>query len=239
MKVHYFPVTFPFLISLVFLFIFLIVLIEVRILTYAYERVGIGRRYVFLLLLVSLLGTYFNIPVYQFPPESVVSDAYVDFFGMRYVVPTVGEWRGPVVAVNVGGALIPALLSLYLLVKNRFYLRALAGIILVTLVVHMLSYPVRGLGIAEPIFVPPLIASAAGLIFSRRSAPALAYISGTMGTLIGADLMNLDKFRGLEAPILSIGGAGTFDGIFLTGIASVLLAGIFSRPKSDDDLQTV
>ena len=53
-----------------------------------------------------------------------------------------------------------------------------------------------------------------------------------MGTLIGADLTNLDKVAGLGAPVASIGGAGTFDGIFLTGILAVLLAGLYrpSRP---------
>ena len=44
--------------------------------------------------------------------------------------------------------------------------------------------------------------------------------------LIGADLLNLDKLRGLGTPVLSIGGAGTFDGIFMTGIMAVLLAGL-------------
>ncbi len=229
---HYFPVTLPFLLFFIFLFVFLIALIEIRVLSYAYERMGISKRYVLLVLLASLLGTYFNLAIYQFPPEKVVSGANIDFFGMRYVIPMVKEWRGPVLAVNVGGAVIPALLSLYLLVKNKFYVMALAGVGLVTIVVHLLAYPVRGLGIAEPLFVPPLVATAAGLIFARKSAPALAYISGSMGTLIGADLMNLDKVRGLGAPIVSIGGAGTFDGIFLTGIASVLLAALLTR-KND------
>jgi uncharacterized membrane protein len=45
-----------------------------------------------------------------------------------------------------------------------------------------------------------------------------------LGTLIGADLMNLGSIQGLHAPVLSIGGAGTFDGVFLTGILAVLLA---------------
>ncbi len=70
-------------------------------------------------------------------------------------------------------------------------------------------------------------------ILSREYAAPLAYIGGSMGTLIGADLSNLDKISGLGAPVASIGGAGTFDGIFLTGILSVLLAGIVSpsRPR--------
>ncbi len=198
----------------------------------AYELMGINRRYVFLLLLVSLVGTYFNIPVYQFPGGNVISGAHIDFFGMRYVIPMVRQWPGTTVAVNVGGAIVPVLLSLYLLVKNKFYGRALAGVILVTIVVHLLAYPVRGIGIAEPLFVPPLVAAAAGLIFARKSAPAPAYISGTLGTIIGADLLNLDKVQGLEAPIVSIGGAGTFDGIFLTGVASVLMAALLT-PKHE------
>jgi uncharacterized membrane protein len=62
------------------------------------------------------------------------------------------------------------------------------------------------------------------LLLSRQSAPALAYVAGSLGTLIGADLLNLDKLQGLRAPVASIGGSGTFDGIFLTGILAVLLA---------------
>jgi uncharacterized membrane protein len=232
---QYFPFTFPLYLFFFFLFAFMIVMIEVRVLSYAYERMGINRHYVFLLLLLSLLGTYYNITIYHFPAERMVSDAHIDYFGMRYLIPMVSAMRGTALAVNVGGALIPTLLSLYLLVKNRLFFGVLPAVALVTLVVHALAHPVRGLGIAVPLFVPPLIASAAGLLFARRAAPALAYISGTLGTLIGADLMNLDKVRGLGAPMVSIGGAGTFDGIFLTGIVAVLLASIFSRPNDEGD----
>jgi uncharacterized membrane protein len=77
-------------------------------------------------------------------------------------------------------------------------------------------------------FVPPLSAAATALILSRREAPALAYVGGSIGCLIGADLLNLGKIQGLGAPVASIGGAGTFDGIFLTGVLAVLLASIFS-----------
>ncbi|HYA42192.1 MAG TPA: DUF1614 domain-containing protein [Syntrophobacteraceae bacterium] len=225
---HYFPVSLAALLFFIFLLIFLVLLIEVRVFSYAYTLMGINRRCIFLLLLVSLIGTYFNVPVYQFPTGQVISDAHIDFFGMRYIVPMVRQRQGTTIAVNIGGAVVPMLLSLYLLVKNKFYGKALAGIILVTIVVHMVAYPVKGLGIAEPLFVPPL-AAAASLIFARDSAPTLAYISGTLGTLIGADLLNLDKAQALEAPIMSIGGAGTFDGIFLTGIVAVLMAAVLAR----------
>ena len=60
----------------------------------------------------------------------------------------------------------------------------------------------------------------------REQAAPLAYIGGSLGTLIGADLLNLGNIRGLGAPVASIGGAGTFDGIFLIGIVAVLIASL-------------
>jgi uncharacterized membrane protein len=87
-----------------------------------------------------------------------------------------------------------------------------------------MATPVPGVGIAVPTFLPPILAAVTALLLSRRSAPALAYVAGTLGTLIGADLLNLPRLQGLGAPVASIGGAGTFDGVFLTGILAVLLA---------------
>ncbi len=221
---HYFPISLPFVLFFVFLCIFLVTFIEVGILSYAYQRMGIGRRHLFSLLLLSLFGSYINIPVFQLPPEQVMSNSYVDFFGVRHMIPLVNQWPGTVIAVNLGGAVIPVVLSIYLIVKNRLYGPALVGIALMVFIVHLLAYPVRGVGIAVPVFLPPLAATAVAITLSRKYAPPLAYISGSMGTLIGADILNLGKIQGLGAPVASIGGAGTFDGIFLTGILAVLIA---------------
>jgi uncharacterized membrane protein len=94
-----------------------------------------------------------------------------------------------------------------------------------------MAYPVPGIGIAVPIFVPPLITTAAAVLLSREYAAPLAYIAGSLGTLIGGDLLNLGKIQGLGAPVASIGGAGTFDGIFFTGILAVLLASLMTRER--------
>jgi uncharacterized membrane protein len=162
----------------------------------------------------------------------------VTFFGIPYVVPTITRYPGTVVAVNVGGAVIPTILSIYLIFKNQVFREALAGVAVVAVVVHWLAHPVPGVGIAVPVAVPFVTATAAAMTLSKKYAPALAYISGSLGTLIGADLLNLGKIQGLGAPIASIGGAGTFDGIFTTGILAVLLAGLMTRknhyPLSED-----
>jgi uncharacterized membrane protein len=194
---------------------------------------GVPSRYVLGILLVSLLGSAINIPVARLPPEEVLSGRMIDFFGIRYVVPVVQSWPGTIIAVNVGGALIPLILSLYLLVKNRLYVRSFLAVAVVAVVVHTLAHPIRGVGIGVPIFVPPIIAALTALVLGWRKAAPLAYIAGSLGTLIGADLVNLGKIQGLGAPVASIGGAGTFDGVFLTGIIAVLLTPFSGAPRRE------
>lgn len=221
---QYFPLAWPFLLALLALFLVVLTLVEIGILRYAYERMGIPPRYVFSILLLSLLGSAINIPVARFPPENVVSGKVVVYYGVQYVVPVVQHWPGTILAVNVGGALIPVLLSLYLMFRNRLYVRSALAIAVVAVVTHWLATPVRGVGVSLPIFIPPIVAALAGLLFGWRKAAPLAYIAGCVGTLIGADLMNLGKIPGLGAPVASIGGAGTFDGVFMVGIVAVLLS---------------
>jgi len=221
---HYFPLALPFVLGLFLLLGVLIAMIEVGLLEYAYTKIGVGRRALFAVLLLSLLGSYVNIPVAHLPDAQVITGRVITHFGMRYIIPMVQEWPGTVIAVNVGGAVVPTLLSLYLLYRHRLYVSALVGVVIVAVVVHWLAMPVRGVGIAVPIFIPPLVATATAWVLQRRAAPPLAYIAGSLGTLIGADLLNLGQLQGLGAPVASIGGAGTFDGIFVTGILAVILA---------------
>jgi uncharacterized membrane protein len=233
-EVHYLPMT-PGLFSiLVILFAGLIILVQLRILRYAYMRLGVGPGAALLLLLGSLIGSYFNIPVTVLPGNPVRTGEIVDFYGMRYVVPPMTSWPGTVLAVNVGGAVIPTLMSSYLVLRYHLWFKAAIAVVVIAAVIHMMATPVRGVGIAVPVFAPVVITSILAFILSREYAAPLAYIGGSMGTLIGADLLNLDKISGLGAPVASIGGAGTFDGIFLTGILAVLLAGIASpsRPRA-------
>jgi uncharacterized membrane protein len=232
-QMHYLPIT-PGLFSiLVILFVALIVLVQLHILRYAYTRLGISSGAALFLLFGSLVGSYFNIPITVLPAKSVHSGEIIDFFGMRYVVPLVTQWPGTVLAVNVGGAIIPALMSTYLVVRYQLWLKAAIAVAVIAVAIHMMATPVQGVGIAVPVIAPVVVTAIMALLLSREYAAPLAYIGGSMGTLIGADLMNLEKIGSLGAPVASIGGAGTFDGIFLTGILAVLLAGIASpsRPR--------
>jgi uncharacterized membrane protein len=228
-QMHYLPLTPGFFAILVFLFL---LVVGLRLVRYAFESLGVSSGTAILLLFASLVGSIFNIPVAELPPERVVSDQVIDFFGMRYAVPVVNHWAGTVIAVNVGGAVIPTLMSLYLLAKLNLWSKGLIAVAIVALVIHWLANPVPGLGIAVPIFMPAVVTAIVALILSRDYAAPLAYIGGSLGTLIGADITNLDKVRGLGAPVASIGGAGTFDGIFLTAIMAVIFASVFARRRT-------
>ena len=239
-QLHYLPLPLPFFSILVGVFVFLLVLLQIGALRYAYMRIGLSAGGAMLVLLGSLVGSYFNIPVAELPERHIVSGQEVSYFGMRYVVPVVVEWPETVVAVNVGGAVIPGLVSLYLFVRHRLWVRGLLAIACVSAVCHLLAHPVRGLGIALPVFVPALASAVVALLLSLRHAAPLAYIGGSLGALVGADLLSLGRVQGLGAPVASIGGAGTFDGIFLTGVLAVLIASLSretaslgSPPRSD------
>jgi uncharacterized membrane protein len=123
-ELHYLPLTPSFFSILVALFVFLVVLIQVGVLRYAYARIGVSSRTALVLLMGSLIGSYINIPVAYLAEQRVATGQEVIFFGMHYVVPVVVDWPGTVVAVNLGGAVIPSLVSLYLLVRNEVWVQA-------------------------------------------------------------------------------------------------------------------
>jgi uncharacterized membrane protein len=234
-QMHYLPLNPWFFAILVGLFLALLALIEVGILRYAYMRLGMSSRVAIFLLLASLIGSYVNIPVATLPERQVLSGQEVEYFGMRYSVPVVIDWPGTVIAINVGGALIPVLVSLYLLAKHRLWGLGVLAAACVAAVCYFLARPVPGVGIALPTFVPAISTAIVALLLSRPYAAPLAYIAGSLGTLIGADLLNLGRVQGLGAPVASIGGAGTFDGIFVTAIVAVLIAAIPGAPSPRSD----
>lgn len=214
----------PFIALLFLILIAVFFLISINMIGLAFEKLGFSPRYSVLLLFLSLLGSNVNIPLKEITSlETVVSGKVIDFYRFRYVIPPVEHEKRTLIAINLGGAVIPVTVSLFLITKVHL-LNVILGIVIMTFFIHMIAKPVRGLGIAVPALIPPFLAAIFALIISPEEAPLLAYISGTLGSLIGADLLNLNKIPYLGAPVASIGGAGTFDGIFLTGIISVLIA---------------
>lgn len=224
-------VTFFIILILVILFAFFLV----GLVGTAFFILGFSTQVIVLLLLATLVGSFINIPLFTLASdEPVVTDTYVTVFGITYRVPIATEGsRKTVVAVNVGGALIPIAVSLYLLWRFPETIGfAVLGVTLVAIVSHLIARPVRGVGIVSPGLVAPVVAAIFSVVISAQVSSVnvftLAYVSGVLGTLIGADLTNLRAIKGLGAPVASIGGAGTFDGVFLSGIVAILIAILFT-----------
>ena len=189
-------------------------------------------------LFLSLVGSYINVPVTTVEAEvPIYTYREVRFFFVTWRVPQVEMGvRRTVITLNVGGAVVPMLISAYLVLFSipacsvdvvSSYVKLLVVMAVVAVTTHRSSRIVKGLGIATPMLGPPATTALVTLLIdlvSPMSCPTqIAYVGGTIGALIGADLMNLGKLPEVEAPMASIGGAGTFDGIYLTGIMSVLL----------------
>jgi uncharacterized membrane protein len=212
---------------ILFLFLVLVVgLVFVGAVGLAFRQVGFSSEITVLILVATFFGSYVNVPLLKLKAMiPIIREEYVSFFGIVFRIPQFeyGETT-TLVAINMGGAIIPTLVSLYLLWKlPSATLYALIGIAIVATITHLVAKPVKGLGIATPAFIPPLTAALAAYILPSGAPTIVAYVSGVLGTLIGADITNLHNIPKLGAKIASIGGAGTFDGIFLSGIIAALL----------------
>jgi uncharacterized membrane protein len=218
----------PFLVFFLFICVFLLLLVfsfvQLGVFALAFRNLGIAPEMLFSLLFLCIVGSMINIPIRRIPmsyqPEEWET---VSFFGMRFRPPR-WQQRHMVLAVNVGGAIIPTMLSIYLWNQTGTPVRMLIAVAIETFIVYKLAKPVPGVGIATPMFVPPLVAALIAYLVNPQWPAPTAYVAGTLGTLIGADLLKLNQIKQLNAPVASIGGAGTFDGIFLTGILAVLLS---------------
>jgi uncharacterized membrane protein len=216
----------PFLVLwLTCVIVFVLALFLLNAIEYAYRSIGIGEGALFALVIASLAGGFVNIPITRVRSEPVTDTHEFVVWGVPHRVPVVAEPQATILAVNLGGAVIPAGVSVALLLQGGMWWQAAVAVAFVTVVVHRVARPVRGLGIAVPALVPPVAAAIAALLLPGSRTAAVAYVSGTLGALIGADLLNLHRLSAVGARVASIGGAGTFDGIFLAGILAVVLVG--------------
>lgn len=222
MRLPYAPLP---LLLLAALIVALITFVQLGVLTIAFEKLGLSPESAVLLLIASVAGSGINLPLFTIraetpPPGSVPPPPY------RLLRPRLPEFRGrTLIAVNVGGGLVPVLFSLHLVARLAPpVVPLLAAIAIVTAVSYLVSRPLPGIGIGMPVFVAPVVAALAALLFGPTHSAVLAYVGGTLGVLMGADLLRVGDIRRMGTPLAAIGGAGTFDGIFMTGIVAVLLA---------------
>ena len=206
-------------------FIFFATFIQLGILTLALDKLGLSSNSATLLFITILAGSMLNLPLFSMdgiPPENEeeTTPATPPLPGLN--APYTGKIQ---VMANVGGCVVPVAFCLYLLQHNPLdKLHLLIAITAVSLLSYSTSRRLPGVGIGIPILLAPFTAALVSFLLDPDHAAPIAYISGTLGVLIGADLLRLKDIRRMGVPFAAIGGAGSFDGIFITGIVAVLLA---------------
>ena len=192
-----------------------------QVLTVGFEKLGISPGATAFLLFLILIASAVNIPLTK---KKLVYREERRFFGL---------WRVPKIEaqglfINLGGAVIPILFSFYFLFSGWWQNFELKPVLIITILMiiicKFLARVIPGKGISLPALIPPIFSAILALILAPDFAAPSAFIAGTFGTLIGADILNLKKVQKFGG-FISIGGAGVFDGIFLVGIVSALLAG--------------
>lgn len=183
-----------------------------------------------MVIIAMIVGGGINIPVKRIVRAEPLAVDPLAIFGLPGRWPRLQRFRPEtVIAVNVGGCLVPVSLALYemayLLAETAPPVVGLGlGILANVAICYWLARPIKKIGIALPGLVPPAVAALCALAFAPEQAPPVAFIAGVLGPLIGADLLHLRDIAQIEAGMASIGGAGTFDGIVLSGIVAAYLA---------------
>ncbi|HEY4509619.1 MAG TPA: DUF1614 domain-containing protein [Candidatus Paceibacterota bacterium] len=169
-------------------------------------------------LLVIFIGSFINIPLGR---RKLIEVDESRFFGLvkRKRLQAQG------LSINVGGAVVPLLLVLYLLPRVPLRETMLASA-LMTIICYALARFIPGKGIAIPLLFPAFFATIFALVLAFDSASSVAFISGVLGVLIGGDILHLPRVMREGQGVMSIGGAGVFDGIFLVAVIAAFLAGL-------------
>ena len=189
-----------------------------KVIQLGFENLGFPPELVLLTLLVMLLGSFVNIPLGKRKLVEVTESHFFGLFRRKRLLA-----QG--LSLNVGGALIPLAIAGFLLLSVPLE-ETLVAIFLMTLISWKLSYVIPGRGIVVPVLIPPLFAALFAFLLAPGEPALVAFVSGTLGVLLGADVLRLPQVMRGEVGMMSIGGAGVFDGIFLVGIVAALLAGI-------------
>jgi uncharacterized membrane protein len=183
------------------------------------------------LTIAIIVGGFVNIPVRRIVHQHHVVVVHpLAAFGLSGMWPRLRRIRREtVIAVNVGGCLIPLGIAAYelahLAAGGRGALAAATAVCAVNaLVCYVAARPVPGVGIVMPGLLAALVAAGLALVFAPGQAAPVAFVAGVVGPLVGADLLHLRDLAGKAAGVMSIGGAGTFDGIVLSGIVAAYLA---------------
>ncbi|MFO7838507.1 MAG: DUF1614 domain-containing protein [Desulfosalsimonadaceae bacterium] len=196
----------------------------------ALSRLGLSPEASLLAALGIFLGGMINIPVRRLRRTQVLESNVFGMFGFERMFPgRVRRAPYTVIAVNFGGCVVPVIITAYELIRISTFglynlVLTLVAVAINVFACYHLARPIPRVGIAMPALVPGFLAAICAILFHHELAPMTAFCAGVLGPLIGADLLHLHEIKSINTGTASIGGAGTFDGIVISGLLATLLA---------------
>jgi uncharacterized membrane protein len=130
-------------------------------------------------------------------------------------------------SLNIGGGVVPLILSVYLLTKTSAMekLRAFAGMAATAVAVYLTGLLLgaeAGTMMLDPLYVYPVVAGVVAYLIGRSRRGA--FIAATMGVLI-VDVVTYYRLATTGTPgAVLIGGGGALDAVVIAGLLAVLLA---------------
>lgn len=216
-----------------FLFFLLIILIPfflAEVMLSALVKLGLSAQQSIMAAIGIFLGSMVNIPITRFENRGRTKSTTSQMYGIeRQLFQNLQQHNTTLLSVNLGGCLIPLTIALYQIMRlselGLHYILGCGIVVVANIIIcRFTARPVENMGIAISALIPAISAAILALLFVPDQAPAVAFTAGVLGPLVGADLFHLNEIKNMGTPIASIGGAGTFDGIVLSGIVATLLA---------------
>jgi uncharacterized membrane protein len=220
------------IILIIVLVIIIVPLLILGIIGAAFTRLGFSWISALAVVLLILFGSFVNIPVYRFRRNMIrVSHNQAPVFGVSFPNTSGDVWE-TTISLNLGGAVIPVFISLYLMYRailitgTSLIFTVCTGIIIVAVITYVSTRLDTYNGIQVPLLIPGTYSTACRFAPCRGTAyrAVTAFVSGITGVLLGGNLANLYRISDLEVPEVSFGGAGTFGSIFLCCMLPALIA---------------
>ncbi len=219
----YLPVSLFLFLLLLLLLPFIWIAVAVEVVEIAVAKLGFSPGIAVMIFAAVLFGSMINIPLYRVESTITIIPDFMELWLRQFWgLPLHQVQQQTIVALNVGGGLIPVLVALYQLIRSDT-LAILVVTVIVTIVSYYSAHIVPGIGIQINALNSPLTAALTAVLIAQPQASSVALAGGILGTLIGADLLHLKEIERMSPGVLSIGGAGVFDGIAMCGLFALLL----------------
>jgi uncharacterized membrane protein len=216
------------------LIILIVPLLVLGLVGVAFSRLGFSWVEATAVIFLMILGSFVNIPLWTFRRTAVKTEtntpAVFDAFTGE---PVSDERLTTILSLNLGGAVIPFAVSIYLLyqihplVGELLLLQVFIAVMIVALIISVSTKVIPAYGIHTPLLVPAVSAIVSGILLTGGtglSAAIVAFVGGTMGTIIGAIIVTIPTIKKTGIHSVSIGGAGMFGAVFLCGLLAALIA---------------